>query len=398
VNGEEIIGLEQRYVLQTYQRPPFVLDHGEGVYVYDTAGRRYLDLVGGIAVNALGHGDPAVLAAMAEQARRLIHSSNLYHTAPQALLARDLVQHSFADRVFFCNSGTEANEAALKFARKWQRVRHPGEERSGVVAFEGSFHGRTMGALAVTHREKYRLPFAPLVPGVTFAPFNDPEKARAAIGPHTGAVIVEPVQGEGGVHLATPAFLQALRQACDEQGALLIFDEVQCGLGRTGTLWAHQALGAVPDLLTVAKPLGGGLPIGATLLTQRVADALAVGDHGSTFGANPVVCAVARVVLQRVADPAFLARVQARGAYLQRGLAALQERHPTIREVRGRGLIWGLELSVDVAPLLNQGYERGLIMASAGERVLRLVPPLVIEEEHIDRALAIMDDLLAGIE
>ncbi|HOG47591.1 MAG TPA: aspartate aminotransferase family protein [Anaerolineae bacterium] len=395
---EDIVQLEQQYVLQTYKRAPFVLERGEGVYLYDAAGRRYLDCVSGIAVNALGYGDPEVLAALTAQAGRLAHCSNLYHSAPQALLARDLVQRSFADRAFFSNSGTEACEAALKFARKWQRVNHPGEDRAGIVAFTGSFHGRTMGALAATHREKYRQPFEPLVPGVSFAPFNDVAAARAAIGPHTGAVIVEPLQGEGGVNPARPEFLCELRRACDEQGALLIFDEVQCGLGRTGTLWAHEAARVAPDLMTLAKPLGGGLPIGAVLLTQRVADAIVPGDHGSTFAANPIICAVARVVLQRVSAPAFLAGVRERGRELEAGLNGLKARHPIIRDVRGCGLIWGLELAVDAAPLIGRGYEHGLVMANAGDRVLRLLPPLVVSKEHIDEAVAIIDQVLATAE
>ncbi len=394
MNQQEIIQLEQQYVLQTYKRAPFVLERGEGVYLYDAEGRRYLDFVSGIAVNALGYADPEVLETLAAQAKQLAHCSNLFHSAPQALLACDLVQGSFADRVYFCNSGTEACEAAFKFARKWQRVNHPGEDRTGIVAFTGSFHGRTMGALAATHREKYRLPFEPLVPGVAFAPFNDVAAAEAAIGARTGAVIVEPLQGEGGVNPATQEFLRALRRACDAQGALLIFDEVQCGLGRTGTLWSHEAYGITPDLMTVAKPLGGGLPIGAVLLTQRVADAIAPGDHGSTFAANPIVCAVARVVLRRIADAGFLTGVRERGGYLGAQLDALKARHPTVRAVRGRGLIWGLELSADAAPLIGRGYERGLIMTSAGDRVLRLLPPLVVNREQIDEAVAIIDRIL----
>ncbi|MGQ9683548.1 MAG: aspartate aminotransferase family protein [Anaerolineae bacterium] len=395
MDTDDIISLEQRYVLQTYRRAPFVLERGEGVYVYDTAGRRYLDMVAGIAVNALGHGDAEVLAAINAQAAKLMHVSNLYHTGPQALLARDLVAASFADRVFFCNSGTEANEAALKFARKWQQVNNPGRDRSGIVAFTGSFHGRTMGALSVTHREKYRQPFEPLVPGVRFVPFNDEDAAREAIGPATGAVIVEPLQGEGGVYEASARFLRTLRAACDDAGALLIFDEVQCGLGRTGRLWAHDVAGVAPDIMTLAKPLGGGLPIGAALMTQRVADCLAPGDHGSTFAANPVVCAASRVVLGRITAPGFLEAVRLRGAHMEAQLRALQGRHAVVQQVRGRGLIWGLELAVDVAPLVSASHDRGLIVTSAGDRVLRLVPPLIIEDAHIDEAVGILDAVLA---
>ncbi|MCL6429719.1 MAG: aspartate aminotransferase family protein [Anaerolineae bacterium] len=398
MDAEEIIRLEQRYVLGTYKRAPFVLERGEGAYLYDARGRRYLDMVAGIAVNALGYGDAGILRAMTEQARRLMHVSNLYHTAPHALLARDLVECSFADRVFFCNSGTEANEAALKFARKWQRVNHPEQDRSEIIAFTGSFHGRTMGALSVTHREKYRAPFEPLLPGVRFLPFNDVEAARSSIGPRTGAVIVEPLQGEGGVNPATQEFMQTLRTCCDEQGALLIFDEVQCGLGRTGTLWAYEAFGVTPDLMTLAKPLGGGLPLGATLLTGRVASAIAPGDHGSTFAANPVICEVARVVLRRITAPGFLEDVRRRGACLEQRLRELQRRHRLVREVRGRGLIWGMELAVDAASLAAAAYDHGLIVTSAGERVLRLVPPLVVSEEQIDEAATIIDRLLAEAE
>ncbi len=398
MDAEEIIRLEQRYVLGTYKRAPFVLERGEGAYLYDTRGRRYLDMVAGIAVNALGYGDAEILRAMTEQARRLMHVSNLYHTAPHALLARDLVECSFADRVFFCNSGTEANEAALKFARKWQRVNHPEQDRGEIIAFTGSFHGRTMGALSVTHREKYRAPFEPLLPGVRFLPYNDAEAARSSIGPRTGAVIVEPLQGEGGVNPATQEFMQALRTCCDEQGALLIFDEVQCGLGRTGTLWAYEAFGVTPDLMTLAKPLGGGLPLGATLLTERVASAIVPGDHGSTFAANPVICEVARVVLRRITAPGFLEDVRRRSARLEQRLRELQRRHRLVREVRGRGLIWGMELAVDAAPLAAAAYDHGLIVTSAGERVLRLVPPLVVSEEQIDEAAAIIDRLLTEAE
>jgi len=395
VGADEIIQLEQQYVLQTYKRAPFVIDHGAGCYLWDTAGRRYLDLVAGIAVNAMGYGDPEVQATIAEQSAKLMHTSNLYHTAPQALLARDLVECSFADRVFFCNSGTEAVEAALKFARKWQRENHPGEERAGIVACTGSFHGRTMGALSVTAREKYRAPFEPLVPGVSFMPFNDVDAARATIGPHTGAVIVEPLQGEGGVNPARPEFLRALRALCDEHGALLIFDEVQCGLGRTGYLWAHEPAGVSPDIMTLAKPLGGGLPIGAVLLTQAVADCLHPGDHGSTFAANPVICAAARVILRRIKDPAFLAGVQARAAHAGARLAELQQRYSVVRAVRGRGLIWGIELEIDALPLVDRGYELGLIMTTAGDRVLRLVPPLIISDAEIDEGIDIIAQILA---
>jgi acetylornithine/N-succinyldiaminopimelate aminotransferase len=397
MTAEETIAMEQQYVLQTYRRPPFVIERGEGVYLYDTEGRCYLDFVGGIAVNALGYGPPEVLAAIKSQSAKLIHVSNLYHTIPHAELAQLVVENSFADRVFFCNSGSEAIEGALKFARKWAKSNFS-EDKIGIVAFAGSFHGRTFGALATTGREKYRKPFEPLLPGVTFAEFNDVDSVKAAVGEKTCAVIVEPLQGEGGVHPAREDFLVALRELCDANNALLIFDEVQCGLGRTGTLWAHQPYGVQPDLMALAKPLGGGLPIGATLLTQRVADVITVGDHGSTFAANALICAVAQAVFRRLSDEGFLASVREKGEYLAARLEALKEKHPCLIEVRGRGLIWGLELTVKAEGLIAQGYEEGLIVCSAGEKVLRLLPPLVVGKEHIDLAVEKLDSLLAQVQ
>ena len=380
---QQIIDLEAKYIVPTYRRPPFVLDRSDGVYLYDTEGKAYLDFVSGIAVNALGYGDAELLATLQTQSQKLWHVSNLYHTAPHVQLARSLCENSFADRVFFCNSGGESVEAALKFARKWARETH-GEGKTEFVAFSGSFHGRTMGSLAVTAREKYQAPFAPLMPGVRFAPFNDLDAASAAITPQTCAVIVEPVQGEGGVHEASGEFLRALRRHCDEQGALLIFDEVQSGMGRTGTLWAHEPSGMTPDIMTLAKPLGGGLPIGATLVTEAVAAAMRPGDHGSTFAAGPLACAVAHALFERVRRPAFLAHVREVGGYLGTRLRALSAESSVVTEVRGRGLIWGLELTVPAGDIVTAGFEAGLLTVPAGENVLRLVPPLVIEKEHVD--------------
>lgn len=387
MNQAEIINGEANLIVQTYARPEVVFDHGEGVYLWDTEGRRYLDFTSGIAVTALGHSDPHWVAAVCEQAGRLAHVSNLYHTEPHVALARRLVENSFADRVFFCNSGSEANETALKFARKYARTHH-GEGKTGFVAFSGGFHGRTMGALSVTAREKYQEPFAPLVPGVTIAPFNDMEAARGVIGPDTCAVIVEPVQGEGGVHPATPAFLRALRAACDEHDALLIFDEVQCGLGRTGTLWAHAPYGVEPDIMALAKPLAGGLPIGATLVREKVAAVMHVGDHGSTFAAGPLVCHAATVVFDRVAHPDFLEAVRDRGRHLLASLDNLPQEQ--IREIRGRGLLVGVEFDRPVKPLIDAARARGLMIINAGENVLRLAPPLVVSRAQIDEAVQIL--------
>ena len=399
MESNEVIAGEARYIVPTYTRPEVVFSHGQGAYLYDSQGKRYLDFASGIAVMALGHGDEEWVKAVSGQAGKLTHVSNLYHTAPHVELARRLVENSFADRIFFCNSGAEANEAALKFARKYARVQKegPGElAKTKVVAFSTSFHGRTMGALAVTHKAKYREPFEPLMPGVTFVPFNDLAAAEKTIDAETCAVIVEPVQGEGGVYPAEPEFLNGLRTLCDENQALLIFDEVQCGLGRCGTLWAHQRYGVEPDIMTLAKPLAGGLPIGATLVTQPVAQVMGVGDHGSTFAAGPLVCAAAKVVFDRINRPDFLASIRTNGEYL---MALLQALNPgKVVAVRGAGLLIGVEINAPVAPLITAARERGLLVISAGENVLRLCPPLIVTPEQIEAACAILGECLSELE
>jgi len=394
MNADEVKALESRYVLQTYARAPFVLERGEGVRLYDTEGRSYLDFGSGIAVNALGYGDKDVLAAISEQMQRLMHISNLYYSEPQVRLARMLVESSFADKVYFCNSGTEAVEAAIKFARKYAKDTGC-SERIEFVAFSGAFHGRTMGSLALTPRSHYQDPYRPLMPGAQFATFNDLASAEALVSSSTCAVIVEPVQGEGGIHPADPAFLRGLRALCDRSGALLIFDEVQCGLGRTGHLWAHQPYGVTPDIMTLAKPLGGGLPMGATLVTQRVADVLGPGDHGSTFAANPVICAAAQVVVGKVSDDGFLQRVRESGQYLGKRLGDLQEARDDIAAVRGRGLMWGIELTREVAAVLSACQERGLLTLSAGPNVLRLLPPLTVQRPDLDEGVSIIEEALS---
>jgi predicted acetylornithine/succinylornithine family transaminase len=335
-----------------------------------------------------------IIEAIRQGVEGLLHVSNLYHTAPQALLARDLCRASFADRAFFCNSGAEANEGALKFARKYARAAdHP--DRRGIVAFTGSFHGRTMGSLAATATQKYREPFEPLIGEVTFALFNDLDSARQTITARTCAVIVEPVQGEGGVTPADPNFLAGLRAICDETGALLIFDEVQCGLGRTGHLWAYEGYGVTPDLMTLAKPLAGGLPMGAILLTQTVADAIQVGDHASTFAGGPLVSAVARAVFGQLSRPDFLAGVRANGDYLAARLVEMVGRSPLIEDFRGQGLMWGLLSTIPAGDIVAEARNHGLIILVAGEKVVRLLPPLVISQAEIDM---LIERLLATFE
>lgn len=376
-----VIELEQEHVLQTYKRAPFVLTHGQGVTLYDTEGNAYLDFVAGIAVNIFGYGDLQLTQAIQNAATGLIHVSNLYHTAAHAELATLLCEKSFADSVFFSNSGAEANEGAVKIARK--KAYDKGlTDKIEVVCFTHAFHGRTMGALALTPKEKYQKPFKPLMPGAVVAEYNDIESAKAAITDKTAAVIVEPVQGEGGIYAATPEFLRTLRELCDQHNAVLIFDEIQCGMGRTGTLWAHEASGITPDIMTLAKPLAGGLPVGAILMTEEIASHMHPGDHGSTFAGGPLVTSVAKMVVERVSQPEFLAHVTEVGDYLMERLSEINS--PLISEVRGRGLMVGLELTVDVSPLVTQGYKHGLLLVNAGENVLRFVPPLVMEKEHVD--------------
>jgi predicted acetylornithine/succinylornithine family transaminase len=377
-------------LLDVYARVGPLFVAGEGVELIAADGTRYLDFVAGIAVNALGYGHPVVRDAVARALDTgLIHVSNLYRSEPGERLAEELVARSFADNVFFCNSGAEANEAAFKFARKWSG-------KPGIVAFSGSFHGRLFASLAATDRPDYRRPFEPLVPGVHILPLGDRAVAERMIaGAPTGAVIIEPVQGEGGVRPVAAEWLAFLRQICDVQGAALIFDEVQCGLGRTGTLFAYEQSGVIPDMVTLAKPLGGGLPMGAVLLTDRVASALGPGDHATTFGGGPLVATVAADVLQVLAAPEFLAEVRRKGERLRGRLAVLAGRRPRVTDVRGVGLMWGIELAEPAAPFITAARERGLLVATAGPNVVRLVPPLVIEDAELDRGVAILEEVLA---
>lgn len=379
---EQLIQDEHDVILQTYKRPPFVLVHGQGVHVFDSTGKSYLDWVAGIAVNALGYGDKEVQAVINQQlATGLIHTSNLYHTVPHVELAKLLTEKSFADRVFFTNSGTEANEGAIKFARKvaYEKGYH---DKTELVSFSNAFHGRTMGSLSLTPKEKYQTGFKPLLPSIRGGIFNDIESARAVINANTAGVLIEPIQGEGGINVATPEFLAELRALCDEYDALLIFDEIQCGMGRTGTLWAHEYDDITPDIMTLAKPLAGGLPIGAILVTNEVANAIHAGNHGSTFAGNPFVTSVAKHVLERLSAPEFLTHVTEVGDYLQEKLKSLT--HPDIVDVRGRGLMVGLEFKREVDPIIQAGYEHGLLLVNAGTHVIRFVPPLIIEKHHVD--------------
>jgi predicted acetylornithine/succinylornithine family transaminase len=391
----DIIALEQKYLAPTYSRPPVVLDRGAGVYLYDLDGKRYLDFIGGIAVNSLGHAVPEIIGAAAQQTAKLMHVSNLYHTAPHALLAQLLVEHAFPSRVFFCNSGSESIEAALKFTRRWAHG-IGGEAKHEIVSFEHSFHGRTYGAISATAQPKYHEGFKPMLPGMVYLPFNDPAALDAAVSEErTAAVVVEPIQGEGGVHPAQVDFLRQIRRLCDERKAALIFDEIQSGLCRTGKLFAYQHHGIEPDVMTLAKPLGGGLPIGAVLMKAPIAEALKPGIHGSTFGANPVVCHVALAVLRKMIDENMAEQAAQAGEALRAGLRELQKQHPDIKEVRGIGLLIGVEFEDKVEGIVTACRDRGMLIGSAGEKVLRCAPPLIIDQAHIDEGLGILAAALA---
>jgi predicted acetylornithine/succinylornithine family transaminase len=376
-------------LLDVYARVGPLFVAGDGAELVAEDGARYLDFVAGIAVNALGYNHPVVRGAIERGlSSGLIHVSNLYRTEGSERLAAELVARSFADRVFFCNSGAEANEAAFKFARKWAG-------KSEIIAFSGSFHGRLFATLAATDRPDYRKPFEPLVPGIRVVPREDWAAVDHAVSAsRTAAVIVEPVQGEGGVRPVDPEWLGFVRELCDSRGVAVIFDEVQCGLGRTGTLFAYEQTGVVPDLLTLAKPLGGGLPMGAVLVTGAIAAALKPGDHATTFGGGPLIAGVALDVLRTIGEPGFLAEVRRKGAWLGERLQRLADRTPRIAQVRGRGLMWGVELTEPAAPYVAQAREHHLLVVTAGPTVLRLVPPLVISDQELERGVAILEEVL----
>jgi acetylornithine/N-succinyldiaminopimelate aminotransferase len=374
-----------------YARHPITFVRGAGCELWDAAGKRYLDFFAGLAVNNLGQCHPDVVAAVQAQVATLGHVSNLFHAEPTARLAATLCRLSFGDRVFLCNSGAEANEAAMKVARRWGAARGG---RYEILSTRGSFHGRTFATLTATGQEKYQQGFQPLLPGVRLAPFDDLAALAAAVRPETVAVLLEPIQGEGGVVVPSDDYLAGVRRLCDERDLLLIFDEIQVGMGRTGSLFAYEQVHAVPDVMTLAKALGGGLPVGAMVATERVATTLGPGAHGSTFGGNPIVCAAANAAIAVLADPAFLAHVRAMGARFRAGLDALAAGRPWVTDVRGRGLMLGMALDQPGARYVAAALERGLLINCTAERVLRFLPPLVVDEAAIDEGLAILDEVL----
>jgi predicted acetylornithine/succinylornithine family transaminase len=379
-------------ILGTYKRAPIELVRGSGVYLYDAEGKSYLDFGSGIAVNSLGYDDPGLKAALHAAAEGLIHTSNLYHTAPGERLAAELVARSFASKVFFCNSGAEANEGAFKFARRWARTL--GEAKHEIIALRGAFHGRLFGTLAATDRPGYRLPFRPLAPGISIFE-RDLKELDAALNADTvAALIVEPIQGEGGVRVIDAGFLRELRAVTKERKVALIFDEIQCGLGRTGTLFAYEQVGVEPDMITLAKPLAGGLPMGAVLMTEPIAAAMQYGDHGTTFGGGPFVASVALHVLERLADPALLTHVRETGAWLGRELNEIAHRTSRIRQVRGAGFMWGIDVMGTAAHVVSEAMAHGLLVLTAGEYTVRILPPLVATKEELARGLQILEEVL----
>lgn len=391
------IAEEHRYLFQNYGRQPVVIERGEGTRVWDVDGNEYLDFVGGIAVNVLGHSPPAIVRAIAEQASQLIHTSNLFYTRPMIELARMLVEHSGLDRAFFCNSGAEAVEAAIKLARRWGRDLRGGAYE--IITTQDGFHGRTMGALSATGTARYREPFEPLVPGFVIVPWNDLEAVRAATGERTVAVMVEPIQGEGGVNMPAPGYLDGLRSWCNERGLLLIFDEVQTGIGRTGELFAFQHERVKPDIVTLAKGLAGGVPIGAILARDDVASHFVKGDHGSTFGGNPLATAAALATLKEVTAPGFLDRTRAASARLVDRLRAIEDRHGLVTSVRGRGMLLAIGLATDCsAQVVDECRHRGLLVNNVRPDAIRLLPPLNVTDEEIDRACDILEAAIAAVE
>ncbi|NMB34848.1 MAG: aspartate aminotransferase family protein [Firmicutes bacterium] len=386
---------EKRYIINTYNRRPestLLLTRGRGTLLWDAEGKEYLDFVGGIAVNALGHAHHPVLQAAREQMERVIHTSNLYYSEPQISLAECLVENSVGEKVFFGNSGAEANEAAIKLARKYMKTKGRADRFEIITALD-SFHGRTMATLAATGQPKFQKGFEPLPPGFCYARFNDLESFRSQLNECTAAIMVEPVQGEGGVHVGTTAFLAGLRHLCDENNLLLIFDEVQSGMGRTGKLFAYENYGVHPDIFTLAKALGGGFPIGAMLCSEKVAAGFSPGDHASTFGGNPVACAAALAVLQEILQIGFLDDVEAKGRYFREKLQLLSDKFPgVVLEIRGAGLIIGLELQGKAKEIQHLCQAKGLLVNCLGDKIVRFLPPLNVSRAELDSALKVLEE------
>jgi len=386
--------LADKHLMAFTKRQPVALVRGEGSRVWDSDGKMYLDFTGGISVTALGHSHPKVVGTLREQAATLLHVSNIFHIPQQAQLAQLLCEHSFADRVFFSNSGAEANETAIKLARKWAKE-HGASDRGDIISMRGGFHGRTLATVTATPQEKYHHGYEPLPGGFKYVAYNDLKALERAIDSHTAAVLVEPIQGEGGIIVPDDGYLPGLRKLCDEAGILLILDEIQTGMGRTGRLWAYEHSGVAPDIMTLAKALANGVPIGATLATESVAGAFTPGSHGSTFGGNPLATAVGVTVFATLLEDKLADRAARMGRVLEQALAAIRAKYPkVVKEVRGRGLLMGLDLATPVGDVVNACRERGLLVLTAGDNTLRLAPALIVDEKEIAEGSSIIDKAL----
>jgi len=392
-SAEEVIRRERSFLLQTYNRYPVVIERGKGVFLFDVGGKRYLDFVAGLGVNALGHAHPRIVKAIREQAARAIHLSNLYYNEYQGRLAEKLCGLSGLQRAFFSNSGTEAIEGSIKLARLAGH-RAGGEAKSRLVALEGSYHGRTFGAMSLTGQDKYRKGFEPLLEDVTFVARNDLGALRAGVNDNTCAIVLEPIFGEGGIYECSSEFLQECRALADRHRAALVFDEIQCGLGRTGMVFAFQTFGVVPDIVAVAKPIAAGLPLGAFLAREEFASAMAVGQHGTTFGGGPLACRVALEYLAVIEEEKLLENVTRVGAYLQEQLQMLAKQFAVAQEARGRGLIHGLQLEVPARPIVEQALAQGVLFNSTQDTVLRFLPPFLLQEKHVDKGIRVLKKLL----
>jgi predicted acetylornithine/succinylornithine family transaminase len=392
MDSTTLMALSEQYVAHTYARYPVVLVRGKGTRVWDQEGEEYLDFVSGLAVCNLGHCHPRVVKTIQGQAEKLIHVSNFYYIEPQIQLASLLCKHSFADKVFFCNSGAEANEGAFKLARKFAKEK-TGKDRYEIITMEGSFHGRTLATLTATGQEKFHKGYEPLMPGFKYVPFNDIGAVKKAIDPKTCAVMVEPIQGEGGVNCPSEGYLKALREICDENKLLLIFDEVQVGMGRTGKLFAYEHEGVEPDMLTLAKSLAGGVPIGALLIKQEISDGFKPGDHASTFGGNPLASAAGVAALTAILEEGMLENCRKVGDYFLSELGKMKNRFPFIKEVRGKGLILGMELKIDGSSIVKEMLKKKVLINCTMGNVLRFLPPLIVTQEEVDRVVATLEEV-----
>ncbi|RBP46896.1 aspartate aminotransferase family protein [Garciella nitratireducens] len=385
--------MAKEHIMNTYQRFDVIFEKGSGARVYDTQGKEYIDFVSGIAVNTLGHAHPAITKTLTEQSQKLMHVSNSYWTPSQLKLAEKLAQYSNHDQVFFCNSGTEAIEVSLKLARKYGKIMGK-KDKTEIIYMNNSFHGRTMGALSVTGQSKYQKDFMPLVPDTTPVQFNDIQDLQNAISNKTCAVILEPIQGEGGIIEADIEFLKETRKLCKKFHALLIFDEVQCGIGRLGTLFAYQSYGIIPDVICMAKGLGGGFPMGACLATKEAASVFVPGDHGNTFGGNPLACSVGLTILEELMEHHVLDNVNLSSQYLVKKLNILKQKYPIIKNIQGKGLLLGMKIEGDPKVIIHRCFEKGLLLVSAGQDIIRILPPLNIKKEDIDAMLTILNSVL----